>query len=86
MGYPESASRGTYRPSLGVRMRERFVSVIVRIGIATLIAWIFATTSLPIIPAPKWFVFVQVPVVIFVFLCYAGKLLIDTFFYDHHQP
>ena len=67
-------------------MRERLASAIVRLGIATLIAWIFATTSLPIIPAPKWFAYVQVPVVIFVFLCYVGKLLIDTFFYDRYRP
>jgi hypothetical protein len=67
-------------------VRERLGSVIVRIVIATLIAWIFATTSLPIIPAHKWFAYVQVPVVIFVFICYVGKLLIDTFFYNHYKP
>jgi hypothetical protein len=67
-------------------MRERWRGVIVRIGIAALIAWIFATTSLPIIPAHKWFAYIQVPVVIFVFLCYVGKLLIDTFFYNHYEP
>jgi hypothetical protein len=70
----------------GSIMRERLASAIVRLVIATLIAWVFATTSLPIIPAPKWFAYVQVPVVIFVFLCYVGKLLIDTFFYDRYRP
>ncbi len=70
----------------GSTMRERLAGAIVRLGIATLIAWVFATTSLPIIPAPKWFAYVQVPVVIFVFLCYVGKLLIDTFFYDRYRP
>jgi hypothetical protein len=67
-------------------MFERLGNVSVRIGIAALIAWIFATTSLPIIPAHKWFAYVQVPVVIFVFICYVGKLLIDTFFYNHYRP
>ena len=66
-------------------MRERLAGAIVRIVIATLIAWVFATTSLPIIPAHKWFAYVQVPIVIFVFICYVGKLLIDTFFYNHYQ-
>ncbi|MCI0475427.1 MAG: hypothetical protein L0Y55_04215 [Anaerolineales bacterium] len=67
-------------------MRGRWRGVIVRMGIAALIAWIFATASLPFIPAPKWFAFVQVPFVIFVFICYIGKLLIDTFFYNHYKP
>jgi len=55
-------------------------------GIAALLAWIFATASLPFIPASHWFAYVQVPVVVFVFICYIGKLLMDTFFYDHYQP
>ena len=67
-------------------MRERWGGVIVRIVIAALVAWIFATTSLPLMPAPKWFAYVQVPVVVAVLICYIGKLLIDTFFYDHHKP
>jgi hypothetical protein len=67
-------------------MRERWRGVLVRLALAALLAWIFATASLPFIPPPKWFAYVQVPVVIFVFLCYVGKLLIDTFFYDHFKP
>jgi hypothetical protein len=67
-------------------MRGRWRGVIVRIGIAALIAWIFATASLPFIPPSKWFAFVQVPFVIFVFICYIGKLLMDTFFYDRYRP
>ena len=70
----------------GNTMRERLASAIIRLGIATLIAWVFATTSLPFIPAHKWVAYVQIPVVIFVFLCYVGKLLIDTFFYNHYEP
>ena len=69
----------------GSTMRERLASAIVRIGIAALIAWIFATASLPFIPAHKWVAYVQIPVVIFVFICYVGKLLIDTFFYDRYK-
>ena len=67
-------------------MRARIGSLIVRSVIAALIAWVFASAPLPAIPAAKWFAYVQVPVVVFVMLCYIGKLLIDTFFYDHYQP
>lgn len=67
-------------------MRGRWRGVLIRIGLAALIAWLFATASLPFIPAPKWFAYVQVPFVIFVFICYIGKLLLDTFFYDHYKP
>lgn len=67
-------------------MRNRWRDVLLRIGIAALIAWIFATASLPFIPAPQWFAYVQVPVVVFVLICYIGKLLIDTFFYDRYKP
>lgn len=67
-------------------MRGRWSSVIIRIALAVLIAWIFATTSLPFIPAHKWFAYVQVPVVIVVLIWYIGKLLIDTFFYDRYKP
>lgn len=67
-------------------MRERLISLIVRSLLAALIAWVLASAPLPMIPASKWFAFIQVPLVVFVLLCYIGKLLIDTFFYDHYQP
>ena len=28
----------------------------------------------------------QVPVIMLILLCYLGKLLIDTLFYDHFRP
>lgn len=35
---------------------------------------------------PAWVGQVQVPVVVFLLVCYIGKLLYDTLFYDHYPP
>jgi hypothetical protein len=67
-------------------MRARWRSLILRAVIASLVAWVLATAPLPVIPTHLWVAFVQVPVVIFFLICYIGKLLIDTFFYDHYRP
>ncbi len=66
-------------------MHGRWRSLIVRAVIASLVAWILATVPLPVVPAHWWVAFVQVPVVIFFLVCYIGKLLMDTFFYDHYR-
>jgi len=68
-------------------MRRRWRSLVIRVVIATLIAWILATVPIPVprIPMQTWVVFVQVPIVAFVLICYIGKLLVDTLFYDHHK-
>jgi fumarate reductase subunit C len=34
---------------------------------------------------PAWLDQVQQPIVVFVLVCYIGKLLYDTLFYDHYQ-
>jgi len=65
-------------------MKNRWRSLIVRSLIAALIAWVFATVPMPIIPSYKWFAYVQVPVVIFLLICYIGKLLIDTFYQNRY--
>jgi hypothetical protein len=67
-------------------MRRRLQSLAIRVIIATLVAWVFATMPLPAIAPERVVAFVQVPIVIFILICYIGKLLIDTFFYDHYQP
>ena len=67
-------------------MKHRWRSVIVRALIATLIAWALATAPFPAIPGYKWFAYVQVPIVVFLLICYIGKLLIDTFYYDRYRP
>lgn len=69
-------------------MGRRWRSLAIRVVIATLVAWILATAPIPLprIAPQSWFAFVQVPIVIFGFICYIGKLMIDTFFYNHYKP
>lgn len=51
--------------------------------IAVALAIVIALAPLPVW-TPKWFAYVQVPIVMFFLVCYMGKLLLDTFFYDRH--
>ena len=67
-------------------MGRRLRSLVVRVAIATLIAWLLAVVPLPSLAPQQWVAFVQVPIVIFFLICYIGKVLIDTLFYDHYQP
>lgn len=67
-------------------MATRLRSSAIRLLIATLIAWMLAVIPVPAFAPQTWFAFVQVPVVIFFLICYIGKLIIDTFYYDHYQP
>lgn len=67
-------------------MGERLQKLLFRSAIASVIAWVLTSVPLPSIASHTWFAYVQVPVVIFLLICYIGKLMIDTFFYDHFQP
>ena len=72
--------------SLFARLYLHWRPVIVRAVIATIVAWVLATAPLPSMTAQTWVAYVQVPVAIFLLICYLGKLLIDTFFFDHYRP
>ncbi len=61
-------------------------TLIIRSLIASFVAWVLATIPVPNVAPYHWFAYVQVPIVIFLLICYIGKLLIDTFFYNHYQP
>ncbi len=67
-------------------MRKRWLGLIVRAAIASAVAWVLANAPLPTIAPHTWFAYVQVPVVVCMLICYLGKLLIDTFFYDRYRP
>lgn len=67
-------------------MGRQWRSLAIRVVIAALLAWILATVPLPQLAPQTWVAFVQVPVVVFFLICYIGKLLIDTLFYDHYKP
>ena len=48
-----------------------------RLAVAAVIALLVAVVPLPVW-TPEWFVYWQVPAVVFLFIVYVGKLLIDT--------
>lgn len=66
-------------------MLHRIVPLVVRVLMATAVAVI--VMLLPPPPQfPAWVAEVQMPLTVFVLVCYCGKLLFDTLFYDHYQP
>ncbi len=67
-------------------MYGRWRSFILKVVIAALLAWLLASAPLPSFAREAWFPYVQVPVVVFVLICYIGKLMLDTFFYNHYRP
>ncbi len=67
-------------------IHSRLSRLAFRVAAATVIAWLIATAPVPRVEPYLWFAYVQVPAAIFLLICYLGKLLIDTFFYDHYRP
>jgi len=51
-----------------------------------LIAWVVVVAPIPFLPPRTWFAFVLVPLGVFLWICYVGKLLIDTFFFNRYKP
>ncbi len=66
-------------------MFKRLREIVVQSAFAALIAWLLIIAPISAIAPQTWFAFVQVPIVIFGLVCYIGKLLIDTLFYDHYK-
>ncbi len=71
----------------GWRRARRLVShygpVVARAVLATLVLWLAASVPVPLITS-RLFQMLRTPVAILIFIVYIGKLLIDTFFYDHY--
>lgn len=66
-------------------VKARILAAVVKAAFAILLAMICAV--LPLYEwAPVWFISVQLPVTSLVLVCYLGKLLYDTLFYDHYRP
>ncbi len=65
------------------RLLFHLARVLMRALIATLILWLAVSIPLPRF-TPQLFVMVRLPVLIFLFIVYIGKLLIDTFFFDRY--
>ncbi len=65
------------------RLFSHLARVVVRALVATLVLWLAVAIPLPRL-TPQFLVMARVPVVIFLFIAYMGKLLYDTFFYDRY--
>jgi hypothetical protein len=65
---------------LAANAKACLAQVFRRATVATFIAIAVAMALLPMW-TPNWFLYWQVPAVIFLFICYIGKLLIDTILY-----
>lgn len=63
----------------------RWLKALVKAVVAVLLALLCATAPLAEW-TPPWFIQLQALVVLFVLVCYLGKLMYDTLFYDHYHP
>ncbi len=64
---------------------RRWGRFLIRASIALAVA--FVLMSVPwVIAVPIWWAYIVVPVVVFGTICYLGKTLYDTLFYDHYWP
>ncbi|MBI3913958.1 MAG: hypothetical protein HY327_07210 [Chloroflexi bacterium] len=67
------------------RAMKRWRSFFVRLALAMLVAAIIASIPIPRLAPQTWLAYIQVPLVVFGLVCFIGKLLIDTFFYDRYS-
>ena len=65
-----------------VRAWRHFLS---RAAIAVVVGLVLIVAPLPRW-TPRWFAYFQVPLVVLLLVCYVGKLLYDTLFYNHYWP
>ncbi|OGO41454.1 MAG: hypothetical protein A2Z04_06830 [Chloroflexi bacterium RBG_16_57_9] len=67
-----------------MRISRSWRPLVIRVALALAIA---ATLMFaPIFRlTPRWFAFGVVPVVVFLLICYIGKLLYDTLFFDRYN-
>lgn len=62
----------------------RWVALLIQWITALFVAWIFYI--IPVDPTVGPFHNWKNPVIVFILVCFIGKTLIDTLFYDHYQP
>ena len=66
-------------------MLRRILWMLGRLALATALAFVIMALPQPD-GFPAWLDAVLMPVVVFLLLCYTGKVLYDTFFYDRYIP
>ena len=64
---------------------KRLGNLVIKSVVAVAMALLCAVAPLAAL-VPLGVVQAQVPVIMLILLCYLGKLLIDTLFYDHFRP
>jgi hypothetical protein len=64
---------------------KRFAGLVIKSLVAVAMAVLCAIAPLAAL-VPVGIVQAQLPVIMLILLCFLGKLLIDTFFYDHFRP
>lgn len=57
----------------------------IRVVLVTLLALVLIYVPLPVVVA-QLIGSIRVPAVVILAVCYVGKLLYDTLFYDHYRP
>ncbi len=62
-------------------MRERWLLALKRALLAVLLVLILTHVPLPA-QTPGWVAFAEIPVLVFLLVCYLGKVLYDTLFYN----
>ncbi len=62
----------------------KYVAALLKVIVACGLTWLFYVIPPETFPNPfqNW----KNPIVIFLLVCFIGKTLLDTFFYDHYQP
>lgn len=55
-----------------------------RLALAAALTFLCAVLPLPFW-TPVWFAYYQVPLAVLLFVCYLGKLLYDTLFYERYR-
>lgn len=71
-------------PSRRHRNLYMWLALALKVAVAFGLAWLFIVLPAGELPTPlqTW----KNPVIIFGLVCFIGKTLLDTFFYDHYQP
>ncbi len=71
-------------PARRLRSWLRWPALLLKLALAAGCAWLFLTLPFGGLPSTvqSW----KNPVVILLLVCYIGKNLLDTIFYDHYRP
>ena len=65
-------------------MARHWLTALIRALVASALVFVLAHVPPPSF-TPLWVAYIQVPLLMFGLLCYLGKLLYDTLFYDHYH-